>query len=255
MFALFLALLAVPSMGETAPGATVAFYFVKGSEGRLDDAILEDTPFLTDEDILAYDWATHTMSITPEAVSHFPIGMRLPLTHKRFVVVAVGRRCFYGAFVNPLSSFGAGCPQITAMGYDPHAIRISGGPSHYTDADGVAHDEPDRRENADLRAALEALGKLTDGIPGTEEYARRCEIEFVIHRGQRIRVRVAKLGTQDLFLIEDRFFEAGKHVVTWDGTLAGAPAASGPYLILASGDDVDQMKRIEYVAPGGDTGR
>lgn len=250
MVAFLVVLLAVVGVGEPSPAATVGFYFVRGDGASLEEAVLEDKPFLTDDDILAYDWNTHTMAVTTEAVSRFPVGTRLPLTHQRFVVVVHGRRCYLGTFVNPLSSLGAGSPSITAMGYDPRAIRIHGGPRSYTDAQGTHHDEPDRREHADLRAALAALGKLTDGIPGAEEYARRRAIEFVIRREQRVVVRVARLGTDQLTVIEDRYFAPGKHVVTWDGRLAdGVAAEPGAYLLIASGQDVDQMQRVACVAP------
>lgn len=139
---------------------SVGFYFVTTDSTALDALVLEETPFLTDRDLITYDWSQHLMAITPEAFSRFPTWTQIPPRGKPFVVIADGIRCYRAAFSNPLSSVGFGGPQIMGMAYNPGAIRIISGAMRYTDRNGVEHEVPDDRANDTLRDALHALGKL-----------------------------------------------------------------------------------------------
>ena len=75
--------------------------------------VLRDEPVLTDEDIASYDWETHR--ITLREGRH----LRLPerVVHEVFVVVAMGERCYAGAFISPISSWAA--PGIPICNVDP----------------------------------------------------------------------------------------------------------------------------------------
>jgi hypothetical protein len=147
---------------------SVGFYFVTTDSTTLDALILEETPFLTDRDLTAYDWSQHVMAVTPAAISRFPQWAQVPFQGKPFVVVADGVRCYRAAFVNPLSSVGVGGPQIMAMAYNPGAIRINSGALRYTDRHGVEQEIADSRANETFRGALHGLGKLGSIDPALE---------------------------------------------------------------------------------------
>lgn len=139
---------------------SIGFYFVTTDSTTLDTLVLDETPFLTDRDLITYDWSRHVMAITPEAFSRFPTWTQIPFDGKPFVVIADGIRCYRAAFSNPISSVGFGGPQIMGMTRNPGAIRIDGGPLRFTDRGGVEREVPDARANETLRGALHALGKL-----------------------------------------------------------------------------------------------
>jgi hypothetical protein len=70
---------------------------------------LSPTPLITENDILNYDFTTHTLRLTAEARARLP---RPPVSGTPFVVTAEGRRIYLGVFTTSLSSVSFAVPSI-----------------------------------------------------------------------------------------------------------------------------------------------
>jgi len=81
--------------------------------GAWAQATISPTPLITEADILNYDFGTHTLRLTPEALARLP---RPPASGKPFVVVTEGQRIYLGVFTTCLSSMSFAVPSITVDG-------------------------------------------------------------------------------------------------------------------------------------------
>ena len=72
----------------------------------LEEIALAETPIIAPADLLAYDTATHTMTVSEEAIARVRdlFALPAPVGGIPFVVTAVGERIYAGAFWTPLSS-------------------------------------------------------------------------------------------------------------------------------------------------------
>jgi hypothetical protein len=135
-----------------------AIYLVKGLDTAaaramaLDELPLEAEPVLTDQDLTAYHWPSHTLALADEEA----VLARLPQTPVHglpFVVMANGERIYLGAFWTSFSSQSVDLPVIDTLLRD-WTIRPGYPWVHQLD--------PDPRGDARIRKALRNLGKLID---------------------------------------------------------------------------------------------
>lgn len=120
------------------------------------DIPLASHPIVSDADLVAYDWPTHTLTLAQP----FWFKIRRPsLRGSPFVVVADGEPLYVGAFFSDASSFS--CP-LPVIRFDERmtnrVVTIERG---YPAAFAVRGKE-DPRENARLKKVLQALGKLRE---------------------------------------------------------------------------------------------
>ena len=111
---------------------------------------LDAEPILSDDDIIEYEWNTHTIKLSPGSLGRLKerLGSK---TVVPFVVVANRKRCYRGAFLSHLSSY---IPRGPSIWYDvtpEDAIKIS---------QMVSAGAEDLRNDARIRKALEELGVL-----------------------------------------------------------------------------------------------
>lgn len=118
---------------------------------NLADIPLAEHPIISEDDLLSYDWETHTLHLKKSAWwrVHPPSSHGLP-----FVVVVDGAPIYVGAFWTQFSSIPSEVPVIiwdyekkaTDMPILPRAIKRDAA--------------PDPRDNRKLKAVLKALDKL-----------------------------------------------------------------------------------------------
>lgn len=102
----------------------------------------QSTPFILQEDIESYEWATHTITLTPTGVAKIPQNLEL-FSQKKFVISINGETIYTGFFVNALSSGIWEGPVIVLPSmtnqFEPlneNQIRIDKGyPPHLTEVD------------------------------------------------------------------------------------------------------------------------
>ena len=108
-------LLAISVALATPSKPQFAIYLVKGTPNEtyshrggpdLANAVLEEPPILTQDDIVVYDWAFHSITLTPSGEKKLfeysvegsdEVG-RLALRGREFIVTVDGERCYGGAF-------------------------------------------------------------------------------------------------------------------------------------------------------------
>jgi len=114
-------------------------------------------PVVSGEDIRAYSFTNHLVTVTPETFQRL---RRLPsIPGTPFVAAANGERIYLGAFTTSSSSIPLSVPCITVPSLDTtlpaNTVRISlGYPGPYLKTN------IDRRSDERIRKALAALGKL-----------------------------------------------------------------------------------------------
>jgi len=74
---------------------------------------LSESPLISTADIVSYDFANHSIQLTPEAIARIP---RPPVKGTAFVVVANDERIYLGVFTTSLSSMSFAVPSITVDG-------------------------------------------------------------------------------------------------------------------------------------------
>jgi hypothetical protein len=116
---------------------------------------LAKEPIISEKDILSYNFANHTLVLTPEAAQRIP---RRPLPEVPFIVMAGGQRIYLGVFNSMFSSSSTAVPTITVeegtLGTNQQANsflikRAYAGPEFALG--------PDRRSDPRIRAALGAI--------------------------------------------------------------------------------------------------
>lgn len=189
LIALLLLFLAPPGFPQQRPHDEFAIYVAEPSpsqaNGDLRTLILAREPVISAPDILSYDWKTHTMIVTTNAI------LRLPRfrteTFSNFVVVARGERCYAGYFwpldrsarvlppnvpIVPVPSDRSGALTPTALSIGINIRLLSQGFVSNPAAGGDVRSDPRVRE------MLSRLGKF-NGIPFLDsdgnQPARRTE--------------------------------------------------------------------------------
>jgi hypothetical protein len=119
---------------------------------------IADTPVIGPDDLVAYDWDTHEMTLTPEAYQRLT-ELHPPMNGIAFVACVDRQPVYRGAFWTLVSSYWYPLPAVIYvdpfMSDDPahQAVQIRSG----------ASDDP--RSNPVIRNALEAAGKLKQARP------------------------------------------------------------------------------------------
>ncbi len=119
---------------------------------------LQETPLITENDIVEYRWRTHTLVLKPGAEKRFPNpGVRgIP-----FVAVADGNHQYLGAFWPHVSSASFEHPVFATTLFEP--MGDSGAVEYTIDRaypGETAEMKDDPRENETVRTVLQSLGKL-----------------------------------------------------------------------------------------------
>lgn len=136
----------------------VGFYFVTSPETldrdgriRMEDLALEAQPFISQDDLAAYDWPSHTMTLRKGAGGRYSSHNGAP--PMLFVVVVDGRRIYLGEM---LQSNSQGSPRMPTIRYQMSSfIKII---SSEQATPGV----PDPRNDASLKQALGSLGLISN---------------------------------------------------------------------------------------------
>jgi|SRR5208282_3085571 len=119
---------------------------------------LSPTPVITDADILTYDFTTHSMTLTLEAIGRIP---RPSVSGTPFVVVADGEKIYLGAFTTSISSIPTALPSIMVdrrwlyTNQPANILLIERG--YPNDSFGVGKDP---RSDKRIKTVLAALNKL-----------------------------------------------------------------------------------------------
>jgi hypothetical protein len=132
-----------------------ALYLVRTPHADIAKTELESTPAFTEDDIVAYDWPTHIVSLTESARKKLPSVQAVGTGGKQFVIVVDGQRCYRGAFWISYSSIGTLDPviDVTQLGT---TVRIERAYPSGTVATG---DNP--RSDPFIKRVLVSLRKIT----------------------------------------------------------------------------------------------
>ena len=118
-----------------------------------DEIPLAEFPIISDEDLLSYDWETHTLELRKSRW----FMVRSPSSHGiPFVVVVDGVPIYVGAFWSEFSSIPSSVPTIMWDDRQTSKAMTIGLGSRATTSD----DRKDPRSNEKLKQALQELGKL-----------------------------------------------------------------------------------------------
>jgi len=136
------------------------------SEVELGAFVLADEPLIDEDDIVEYDWETHTIHLVNQAVADRILKRRGVGDEDTFMVVANGQRLYAGVMTSILASLVPDTPVIH-VGATPD-------PNQYQPAASirihppVGLGKPDPRNDKRLWDALNTLGLLRNGEPTTE---------------------------------------------------------------------------------------
>ena len=120
---------------------------------------LEASPLITGDDLVSYEWSTHSMKLRPDALAKIPA--RPSVSGKPFVVVANGKSVYLGVFLSILSSASFAVPtirvdaQMVSPNQPPDTLVIDR--AYPSPSFGAG---PDPRGDERIKAALTASGKL-----------------------------------------------------------------------------------------------
>jgi len=123
--------------------------YKKYLEEDMHTAELMEKPIITDKDIIEYDWVSHTVTISKEAVK------RIPKPFTSFIVVADGKRCYAGCFWSRISSHSCHLPIIDFVDAKDGTFRIKA--SYPKDRVMLKYD---LRVDKRIKNSLQVLGKL-----------------------------------------------------------------------------------------------
>lgn len=111
-------------------------------------------PVISLQDISRYSWTSHTLYLTESGRRKLD-SMAVPVNGISFVACVNRSPRYAGAFWTPFSSRSFSGPTIIFISPVPDSIRI--GLGYPVDSDTA---NPDPRNDSDIKAALEAAGKL-----------------------------------------------------------------------------------------------
>jgi hypothetical protein len=151
---------------RAGPKKDLGFYLVEDGiefHGKLSDVDLRsvplsDPPFIRLQDIVSYEWATHTMTLTPECQERLRRVFRLddpkPMITHPFVLVVDDEPIYLGMLLSPLSAIAR--PGVPVIGiplvrWDQPKLRIA--------FDGEGNDV---RFDGKLRYVLAGAGVLAE---------------------------------------------------------------------------------------------
>jgi hypothetical protein len=163
-------LFAVVALGTVCRAETTNSFGIYLTTGTVDRRIiatgkgdwsairLSDSPLISADDIISYDFAEHSMKLRPEALARIP---RPPVAGTPFVVVANGERVYLGVFTTAFSSIPSGVPSIMVdrrmfVKSQPSDTLIIE-PPHPHPTSGIG---PDLRGDLRIKTALTALDKM-----------------------------------------------------------------------------------------------
>lgn len=116
---------------------------------------LEDTPFITTDDIIAYDRNTHKVELTPAAAEKLR-KLEVPLMGRLFVACVGEKRIYAGAFMTPISSMMfRGVSIYKWLDSEQNTMLIG-----WVYSDGSPNPAQDPRNNSEIFDALARAGKL-----------------------------------------------------------------------------------------------
>jgi hypothetical protein len=125
------------------------------TDTQMESLTLEDSPFITTDDIVAYDWSTHRVELTWAATEKLR-KLEVPVMGRLFVVCIGERRIYAGAFMTPISSIMfRGVSIYTWLESAQNRVAIVWG---YPD--GGASQPTDPRSNPEIFDALSRAGKV-----------------------------------------------------------------------------------------------
>jgi hypothetical protein len=173
-------LLAISLSLAASSKSEFAIYVVKGTPNDtaahrsgpdLANAVVEDPPLLTQDDIVVYDWATHSITLTLTGEKKLfeykgPDSERSggsALRTREFIVTVDGERCYGGAFWWSISSVSYMHPVIKVSARRAQTIQIDrfyGPPS-------AQPSSADPRLDPRVEKALRAAGKIKDAPTAT----------------------------------------------------------------------------------------
>ena len=141
-----------------------AIYLVKEPNEKIENAILESIPLITDKDIISYEWKDHIITLTEEGAKKIP-----DKWGDEFIIVANGQRCYQGMFWSSLLSSIYSKPIINVF-RKTNVIKIKRAYPSEKYARGT-----DPRSDERIKNALEALGKLKNSEQSTPlDSGSRC---------------------------------------------------------------------------------
>lgn len=168
---------------------------------------LEDSPIITDEDILSYDFERHAMTLKPEALARLP---RPKVSGNGFVVMADGQRIYLGAFTTCVSSMSFAVPSIMV---DGRALNTNQPPNvlvidrAYPDT--LSCKGPDPRSDPRIKEALTGLHKLPADRSGFDRGLTK-QISDILLECQGIRKGTTRLELSNVFTTEGGLSTARK---------------------------------------------
>ena len=137
----------------------------------LEGLVLDDTPLLTEKDIVFYDWQRQLIRLEPGAIKRLPRIWNPPVVFGvPFVVVADGQRIYLGAFWTTVSSYMANMPTIVLETYStyhlPDDVFAIGGGGFVKKGEKLTCPNLDER----VAEALRPLGKILADDLNAEEF-------------------------------------------------------------------------------------
>jgi hypothetical protein len=139
--------LLVPALAMAAP-------VPKAKAPEIDIRDPDGKVLLAADDLVSYDWGTHTLTLKDGAKEPFAKALTAA---KRFAVCIDGKPAVEGQYVSPVVSSTRKGPVISLLGGEKGedcTVSIQGG------YPGLREGDPDLREVKELKAALEKAGKL-----------------------------------------------------------------------------------------------
>jgi len=138
---------------------------VEAAKLDLAELVLLEPSAITIDDVVSYEWATHTMTLVSGTSAYLPGDPDVPVYGTPFVVVAQGDPRYLGALMSGMSSIILSLPSImvteSLADGNPLTLRIECGyPGSDVTGCGVGGVDP--RFDPVVRTALDAAGKLVE---------------------------------------------------------------------------------------------